>query len=100
MVAKAERFLVGEYPRSATEREWELFVREQEADPLRHVGSVTAPTAEIAHEQASKLFGWYATDIWVCPADEMHRFATHDLDADAEPATSDSGDEPRQREWS
>jgi rSAM-partnered protein len=60
-------------PRATTEREWELFVRDDRADPLRHAGSVTAPTANLAREQATRLLGWDATDIWLCPADETER---------------------------
>ena len=56
-------------------REWELFVRETRAEPLRHVGSVSAPTAEVAREQAAQLFGWTAGTLWLCPADETRRFA-------------------------
>ena len=84
MAEEGRRSKLDERPRSATEREWETFVRESESDPLRHVGSVTAPTAEIAHEQASTLFERFATDIWVCPATEVSRFSTETLADDSE----------------
>ncbi|WP_256562668.1 hypothetical protein [Halomarina pelagica] len=40
-----------------------MFVREREADTLHHVGSVSASTAQIAYEETTKLFAWYAKDI-------------------------------------
>jgi rSAM-partnered protein len=60
-------------PRATTGREWELFVREDDATALTHAGSLTAPTREIAREQATQLLGWSATDVWLCPADEVER---------------------------
>ncbi len=33
-----------------------MFVREDTADPLTHVGSVSAPSVDIAREQAASLF--------------------------------------------
>ncbi|MEM4782494.1 MAG: Htur_1727 family rSAM-partnered candidate RiPP [Halalkalicoccus sp.] len=99
MVEKARRSAVGQQPRGATTREWELFVRDGGEDPLRHVGSVSAPTPEIAHEQASKLFGWYAEDVWCCPAEQVHRYSTHSLGPDDEGDRETEGDEePRSRE--
>jgi len=62
-------------PRGDVSREWELFVREATGDPLTHAGSVSAPSAEIAREQAEQLFGWTAETLWLCPADETRRFA-------------------------
>ncbi|WP_049930772.1 Htur_1727 family rSAM-partnered candidate RiPP [Halosimplex carlsbadense] len=62
-------------PRGDVTREWELFVRETTGDPLTHTGSVSAPSAEIAREQAERLFGWTAETLWLCPADETRRFA-------------------------
>jgi rSAM-partnered protein len=98
MVEKPERNLVGEQPRGAVDPEWEVFVRDDETTSLRHVGSVSAPSAEIAHEEATKLFAWYATDVWICPAEEIRRYSTHSLDADAEPMSIDSGEEKRTHE--
>jgi len=71
-------------PRGATSREWEVFAREDTADSLTHVGSVSAPSAEIAREQAASLFGRTAVSLWLCPADETHRYQT-------EAATLDTG---------
>jgi rSAM-partnered protein len=76
---KDDRTRVGDAPRSATGREWEVFVREAAGDPLKHVGSVTAAKADTAHEHASQLFDWTARDIWLCPADETCRYTTHSL---------------------
>jgi rSAM-partnered protein len=99
MVEKSDRHRVGDEPRDGTGgREWEVFVREDGDGPLRHVGSVSAPSADVAHEQATKLFGWYADDVWLCPADAVRRYSTHDLDDDAEAATLGTGDEERMHE--
>lgn len=80
MVDRTSLTRVGESPRTATGREWEVFVREQESAPLRAVGSVTAPTPDAAYDLASDLFAWHATELWLCPADEVVRYADHDLD--------------------
>jgi rSAM-partnered protein len=93
-----ERSQVGEYPRDGTEVEWELFVRSETDGPLRHVGSVTAPDADIAYESGAKLFDRFANDIWVCRADDMHRFSTHTLDENASPAPIETNPESRSNE--
>ncbi|MUV57397.1 rSAM-partnered protein, Htur_1727 family [Halogeometricum rufum] len=101
MVEKPDRHRVGDTPRGADDtggREWEVFVRGDDDDPLRHVGSVSAPSADVAHEQATKLFAWYADDLWLCPADAVRRYSTHDLDDDAEAVTLGTGDEERTHE--
>ncbi|RKD97701.1 Htur_1727 family rSAM-partnered candidate RiPP [Halopiger aswanensis] len=87
MVEKARRSKVEYDDSDAPIPQWEVFVRDEESDPLRHVGSVAAENPTDAHEQASKLFGWYSVDLWVCPADEVVRFST-DGDADADAADS------------
>lgn len=66
-------------PRSATEREWDVFVRHRTSDPVQHVGSVTAQSPDVAHEQAAVLFDSGARDIWVCPADELRRYSAESL---------------------
>jgi rSAM-partnered protein len=66
-------------PRSDGEREWEVFVRESTADPLRHAGSVTAPTAATAREVAEPLFEHAADALWLCPSDEVVRVADRTL---------------------
>ncbi|WP_276273885.1 Htur_1727 family rSAM-partnered candidate RiPP [Haloarcula litorea] len=98
MVEKARRSAVGDHPRGGDAREWEVFVREAQSEPMRHVGSVSAPTVEVAHEQATRLFAWFADDVWLCPAAEVSRFSTHDLDDDAEPAPHPEGEEARTHE--
>jgi len=98
MVEKARRSKVGDSSRGGDNREWEVLVREDETDPMRHVGSLTAPSPEVAHEQATRLFAWFAADVWVCPADETHRFSTHDLDDQATPASHPVGEEGRTHE--
>ena len=99
MVEKTDRTSESSGPRSADGRRFEVFVREEEPDPLRHVGTVAAPTPEVAHEEASKLFAWYARDVWVCPASEVHRYSAESLgETEARPddAVDPSGsDEPR-----
>ncbi|WP_232701771.1 Htur_1727 family rSAM-partnered candidate RiPP [Halobacterium wangiae] len=74
-----DRTRVLETPRSATGREWEVFVRADARGPLKHVGSVTAADADDAHERAATLFDWTATDVWLCPAEETRRYTTHRL---------------------
>lgn len=79
--------------------QWEVFVREDETDPLRHVGSVTATDADEAADHASRLFGWYAADLWTCPADSVERYSTRPLsgseaDADLEPESDAGESEP------
>ncbi|MFC3476737.1 Htur_1727 family rSAM-partnered candidate RiPP [Halobacterium litoreum] len=74
-----DRTRVADEPRSATGREWEVFVRADADGPLKHVGSVTAGDADDAHERAETLFGWTARDVWLCPADETARYTSHEL---------------------
>ena len=66
-------------PRSDGEREWEVFLRESASEPLRHAGSVTAPTEETAREVAEPLFGHAVEALWLCPADEIGRYAERTL---------------------
>ncbi|GAB3412825.1 hypothetical protein GCM10027435_06000 [Haloparvum alkalitolerans] len=79
-------------PRATTERRWEVFVREAAAEPLEHVGTIAAPDPDTAHEEAGKLFAWYARDVWVCPSDETHRYSTYSLAEGAEGADGDGDD--------
>lgn len=106
MEAPAERVTVPWRARADDDTAFEVFVRDDPDEPLRHVGSVAADDAETAYERATRLFAWHADDVWVSPADAFTRFTTHDLADDADPAPTDvSGfdgdddyDEPRQRE--
>lgn len=91
MVEDSDRYRVGDHPRDGFDREWELFVREARDEPLRHVGSVSASSSQVAYEEASQLFGRVASDIWLCPAAEIDRYSTHRLDDDAEPAPVGTG---------
>ncbi|ELY42439.1 Htur_1727 family rSAM-partnered candidate RiPP [Natronorubrum sulfidifaciens] len=70
--------------RANPQRQWELFVRETEAESLTHVGSVAAANATTAHEHASRLFGEYAVDLWLCPADEVERYSARSLTAETD----------------
>ena len=92
MVEKTDRSENANGPRSADGRRFEVFVREEESDPLRHVGTVAAPTPDVAHEEASKLFAWYARDVWVCPAAEVSRYSAASLAGDAEGADAEGDD--------
>ncbi|MFC6614155.1 Htur_1727 family rSAM-partnered candidate RiPP [Halopenitus salinus] len=94
MVEKANRSSEAS-PRATTERRWEVFVREEVDDPLSHVGTIAAPAPDVAREEASKLFAWYARDLWVCPADETHRYSTYTL---GEGASGDADDGTDERE--
>lgn len=76
-------------PRGDETPEWEVFLRDDPSEPLRHAGSVSAPTASVAYDHASSLFGWAADTLWLCPAAEVARFTDRDLGAgDADVATS------------
>ncbi|WP_435092929.1 Htur_1727 family rSAM-partnered candidate RiPP [Halorubrum sp. N11] len=95
MVEKTDRTEGTDGARSADGRRFEVFVREEEADPLRHVGTVAAPTPDAAHEEASKLFAWYARDVWVCPAEETHRYSAESLaDDEADDVEADGDGDP------
>lgn len=83
MPEQPDRSRVTEGPRDATEQEWELFRRASVDEPLTHVGSVTAPSAPVAYEQAATLFP-DAADLWLCPATEVHRYASAALGARAD----------------
>ncbi|MEF8807348.1 Htur_1727 family rSAM-partnered candidate RiPP [Natronomonas sp.] len=99
-VERAVRNRVDVENRAPASREWEVFVREEFDSPLQHVGSVRAPDDDAAYELASKLFAWFADDLWICPADSVSRYTTHDLADDTETKEPPAGDEPRNREWS
>ena len=73
-------------PRRDGVREWETFVAGDSTEALRHVGSVSAPTAEAAHEHAGTLFP-DAETLWLCPTDEVARFSTRTLGAPPEEST-------------
>ncbi len=109
MVEKVRRSSVEGDERGNPAPQWEVFVRNEAGDPMRHVGSVAAASATEAHEHASRLFGWYAEDIWLCPADAVERYSTRgladavdgqdetggDVDGNDDDGEDDQSDEPR-----
>ena len=78
-------------PRHDGVDEWEVFLRTDPTEPLFHAGSVTAPTAETAHEHAGSLFG-EAESVWLCPTDAVARFTTRTLGAGDETNDADAAD--------
>ncbi len=98
MVEKAQRSRLDTDPR---DDEWEVFARDDDSSPARHIGSVTAPDADAAHEQATQLFAWYADEVWVCPATELRRYSTEASPQEttqADPAVPNDGTESRTHE--
>jgi rSAM-partnered protein len=95
MVEDPEREKIPAGRRAPEGREWEVFIRQAAAEPLQHVGSVREPSPDAAHAAASRLFDWYATDVWVVPAEAVHRYATDTLSDDgAPPSPSDEAEQP------
>ncbi|AGB37255.1 Htur_1727 family rSAM-partnered candidate RiPP [Natronococcus occultus] len=79
MVEKPIRSKVeNERASASTTPRWEVFVRDAETESLSYVGTVVAPDEDAAHERASRLFGWYAVDIWLCPAADVVRYSAQD----------------------
>jgi rSAM-partnered protein len=98
MVEKARRAKV-ERPRPDADPAWEVFARDDEGDFLRYVGTVRAEDADEAHRETTRLFCWYAYEVWVCPADEMQKFsADAAVDEDGELAVPKPGTESRTHE--
>ncbi|MFC7212478.1 Htur_1727 family rSAM-partnered candidate RiPP [Saliphagus sp. GCM10025334] len=95
MVEPARRERVAGNRRGTPLPQWEVFLRENRDERLHHVGSVSATSAEEAVEYASRLFGRYAADLWVCPAEAVGRYSTRPLSTAA-----DSPDEAVDREVS
>jgi len=96
MVEKARRARVEE-SRSEAEPAWEVFARDEAGDDPRYVGRVRGDDADAAHAEASRLFCWYAEEVWVCPTGEIRTYAA-DAAGEAEPAVPDSGGEGRTHE--
>jgi rSAM-partnered protein len=105
MVEKARRARVeesrpdaeGEFDADA-KSEWEILAREGSDDPPRYVGTVRAEDAEDAHEEATRLFCWYDSEVWVCPAEAIRRFSVDADDPETQPAVPESGTECRTHE--
>ncbi|ELK55428.1 MULTISPECIES: Htur_1727 family rSAM-partnered candidate RiPP [Haloferax] len=74
-------------PRIDGSRQWEVFYRDVPTEPMRHVGSVSAPSEDLATEQARTLFGGGDADLWLAPADEFLRLGGNDLAAKGEEST-------------
>nr|WP_252718806.1 Htur_1727 family rSAM-partnered candidate RiPP [Haloarcula sp. CBA1122] len=51
--------------------------------------SVSAPSADIAREQAASLFARTAVTLWLCPADKTRRYQTDE----ATLGTGNAGDD-------
>lgn len=83
MVEKTIRSKVEGAERPTATPRWEVFVRDAETEPLSYVGTVVAPDEETAHERASRLFGWYAVDVWLCPAADVVRYSARGREAEA-----------------
>ncbi|SEQ36524.1 Htur_1727 family rSAM-partnered candidate RiPP [Natrinema salaciae] len=98
MVEKARRSPVESDDRGNPTRQWEVFVRAEADDPMHHVGSVAAANGTEAHEHASRLFGWYAVDVWLCPAAAVERYSTRGLANDAAERADDAGDDEDDRD--
>ncbi|MFC6784613.1 Htur_1727 family rSAM-partnered candidate RiPP [Halobaculum halobium] len=86
----ARRVRVDE-PRADDSTEWEVFLRGSAADPLRHAGSVTAPSSDVAHEQASTLFP-DASTLWLMRSDSVARFTERDLGVEYDGDAAAAGD--------
>ncbi|WP_254523534.1 Htur_1727 family rSAM-partnered candidate RiPP [Natrinema caseinilyticum] len=82
MGEKTRRSHVASDGRGNPTPQWEVFVRDEASDPMRHVGSVAAASGTEAHEHASRLFDRDAVDVWLCPAEAVDRYSTRGL-ADA-----------------
>ncbi|WP_424008534.1 Htur_1727 family rSAM-partnered candidate RiPP [Haloferax denitrificans] len=79
-------------PRIDGTRQWEVFYRDAPTEPMRHVGSVTAPSEDLATEQARTLFGGDGdADLWLAPADEFLRLGGNDLAAKGEGSNGGRG---------
>jgi rSAM-partnered protein len=96
MVEKARR---AEVERCRADDEWEVLARDEPDAPVRYVGRVRAADAESAHEEATRLWCWYASEVWVCPAREVRTFSVEAAESnDADPAVPESGTENRAHE--
>lgn len=100
MVERPERERIDDGERAPSGREWEVFVRDAGEGPMQHVGSVRARNADGAYDLASRLFAWYASEVWVCPSDAVSRYTDHDLAAETTPLDRPTDDEQRNRELS
>ncbi|WP_134670337.1 Htur_1727 family rSAM-partnered candidate RiPP [Halorussus marinus] len=96
MVEKARRAKVGP-ARADPDRTWEVFARDEAGDDPRYVGRVRAGDADAAHAEASRLFCWYAAEVWVVPSAAIRTYAV-DAAGESESALPETGDEGRTHE--
>ncbi|ESS10789.1 MAG: rSAM-partnered protein, Htur_1727 family [uncultured archaeon A07HR60] len=75
---------------NSTLSEWEVFVRPNETESLRHVGCVSAAAAETARQHASRLFGRQAEEMWLTPAARVHRHSSRSVADACQTRSSDS----------
>jgi rSAM-partnered protein len=95
MVEKPVHYRVEHQPSADTDPAWEVFVRDDADDQLRHVGTLPAPSARTAYDQARRLFGWFLEDLWLCPASEVRRYEADPPSEAAEPVDAATGEESR-----
>ncbi len=84
MVEHAHRSKVAGNRRGTPLPQWEVFLRDERTEPLRHVGSVAASSADGAVEHAAALFDWHAADLWVCPAESVERYSSRPLSTETD----------------
>jgi 1,2-phenylacetyl-CoA epoxidase PaaB subunit len=59
---------------NAATEQWEVFARQDEKIPIRHVGRVDATTLDDAVVFASTLYEeWNWTDMFIVPRREIHQ---------------------------
>ena len=88
----------GDFPHYPNRPAWSRR-RDEADDPPRYVGTVRAEDARAAREEATRLFCWYAHEVWVCPAKEVRRFSEADpKERGGESAVPDSSVEERTHE--
>jgi rSAM-partnered protein len=95
MVEKPVHYRIEHQPREGTDPSWEVFLRDEADDRLRHVGTISAPTERAAYDRARRLFGWFLHEIWLTPATDVHRFSADPPSDAAEPVDSVDGEESR-----
>jgi rSAM-partnered protein len=95
MVQKPVHYRVEHQPRAGEDSSWEVFVRDDADDQLRHVGTLPAPSERQAYDRARRLFGWFVHDIWLTPAADVGRFSADPPSPTAEPVDPENGEESR-----
>lgn len=98
MVEKPVHYRVEAESRETGDPPWEVFVRDERDEQLRHVGTIPAPSPRAAYDRARRLFGWFVQDLWIVPATEVWRYSADPPSEVAEPVDPASGEEPRTHE--